>query len=134
MALMNVTMMPSTQGKVDFTGPPVLVSGARKPVGSMYTVSVTVSNYVGRIYFEGTLVPSPEESDWFPITLPSGNLFLAYDRATTETIGFNLRGSFAWVRARQERSHLNLLGMNEQQLSAFGFIDNITMNTGSYPR
>ncbi len=94
---------------------------------------MTASNFVGRIYIEGTLATNPQEEDWFAITFPDvTTAYIDYAQPSTGVRGFNFKGSFAWIRARQDRDYLGLEGLTQNQLGAYGYIDNITLNMGTW--
>lgn len=134
MALTNVLLLQSTQGEVSLSGSPVRASGSTRAVGSLYTVAIHALNFVGRVYIEGTLATSPEAEDWFPIVLPDvDTAYLEWTQPTNQIHGFNFKGSFAWIRARMDRSHLGIDNISEQLLgSQYGYIDKIELNMGTW--
>ena len=81
----------------------------------LHTVSWRVTDFVGVIKLQGSLVKDPTDSDFVDINLRSadGSLTLTadgliseientrqtYTSATTENRVYNLRGNFVWIRA-----------------------------------
>ena len=70
-----------------------------------HTVQINVQDFTGDITFQGTLVPQPEESDWFTIMIlndktPCDDSTLYFsDDSTTTNIMKNFIGNYVWVRA-----------------------------------
>jgi hypothetical protein len=139
MSLPNITLLSSTQGEVSVTGSAKRASGSSRSVGSLYTVVITSLNLQGRVYIEGTLAASPTEYDWFAIPMPDSDTpyiefpeILGGNTSGAQNVGFNFKGNLVWVRARLDREHMDLDGLSEQALAAYGYIDQIVMNTGSW--
>jgi hypothetical protein len=133
MALTNVNLLLSTQGEINVTGQPVRASGSTRAVGSLYTVSIHPSgDFQGRIYIEGTLATNPSEEDWFTIVLPDETTPYIEFEGSEGVVGKSFKGSFSWIRARQDRDYLALEGLTSQQLGAYGYIDRIVLNMGTW--
>jgi hypothetical protein len=105
MALTTKTLLPSTTYGVpsgnyngttpDFIGDTVpAASYYTVRSGSMQTVVITATNFVGKITLQATLGDIAEQAAWFDVE--------SYGSAITPTSGttpINLVGNFVWVRA-----------------------------------
>jgi hypothetical protein len=138
MAINNVVLLTSTQGKMSVTGPPVSTYEAARAGARMYTIAITTSNLTGRLFIEGTLQVNPTDDDWFTIRLPGiEDPFIQYpyeDAIETATIlGFNFNGSFTYVRARLDRDYLiSHPFLTEEEIAIYGFVDQIVLNLGTW--
>lgn len=72
----------------------------------LHTVSFHVSNFIGRIYLQATLVEVPTEDDWFDIELTLTTPYIEFSTQTTKTEGASFTGNFVWVRGKVDRAHL----------------------------
>ena len=63
----------------------------------LHTVSFHVSNFIGRIYLQATLVEVPTEDDWFDIA----NTTFTADSSTV-TSSYNFTGNYVWVRSKTQ--------------------------------
>ncbi len=73
-----------------------------------HTIAFYLSDFVGKIYVEGTLATNPNDNDWFRINLNGNFIELDY---TVESRGnnvqaFTFEGNFVYIRAGINRSHL----------------------------
>jgi hypothetical protein len=117
------------------SGEPIRASGSTRSVGSLYTIAIHASGFLGRVYIEGTLAANPSAEDWFPIVMPGLETpYVEFPQKITEVRGFNFKGSFAWIRARMDRSYLGISpDYPAQQVSIdFGYIDKIILNMGTW--
>lgn len=110
-----ITMMPSTEGQANFTGPAVRSHGWYGYSDGYHSVSVHVNRLVGRVIIEASLAEQPGDKDWFPIEL-DGQPHLDFPRmpgrpndntGDTGVFGFSFRANVIWLRARLDRSHLS---------------------------
>lgn len=62
----------------------------------LHTVSYKLTNFVGIIKFQATLLQSPTDSDWFDITSTTIGDGIS---AITNSYFFNFTGNFVWCRA-----------------------------------
>ena len=135
MSQVSYTLL-TNQEELSFSGNPVRVDVFGGNTQNLHTVSVSVSNFVGRVLIEGTLASSPTESDWFPIYLTSGTTHRQYpvnsnspngnNQGDTRTEGFTFRANLLYIRARVDRAYLNATNYNQ---SIHGSIDKILLNT-----
>ena len=79
-----------------------------------HTVQVNIHEFIGKIELQGTLAPSPQESDWFAVQLGTNNMSVdttgllseenissvEYRFATTNINSYNFTGNYVWVRAK----------------------------------
>jgi hypothetical protein len=69
------------------------------------TVSIQVTNFIGRIYVQASIVEEPTSTDWFDIDLTLTTPYLEYANQTTETKGVTFTGNFVWLRGVVDRSY-----------------------------
>lgn len=122
--------------ELSYSGNPVRVDVFGGNTQNLHTVSASVSNFIGRIYIEGTLAASPTENDWFPVYLTSGTSYRQYpvnsvnptgtNQGDTRTEGFTFRANLLYIRARVDRVYLNATSYNQ---TIHGSIDTILLNT-----
>lgn len=62
----------------------------------LHTVSYKLTNFVGIIVFQATLLQSPTDSDWFNISSTSVG---DGTNAVTGSYFYNFTGNFVWCRA-----------------------------------
>ena len=89
---------------------------------NLVTISITTSNFRGKIYLDGSFAASPQsEADWFPVVLTDQPFieFPLNDRRTG-TFGYTVRGLFTWVRARIEQ---------DSMYAPQGFVDRILLSS-----
>lgn len=120
--MQSVTLLDTTSGKINVTGLPQKGAGYSNTIGNNHTVSISLNNFTGRIWIEGSLAESPTDIDWVPIPLvndlpyvqfphkplqPIGNLSATGDATgDTGTFAFNFTGNYIWIRARCDRSYI----------------------------
>jgi len=111
-------------------GEPVKGAGFFGHTAGLHTVSIRLSNFRGRISFEGTLEPEPSESDWFPVAV-GGTEVLEYPEAfsgtTTGTFGFVFHGNYVWLRATMDRTYFTQEDAPEDTMIQFGRVDAIKL-------
>ena len=116
MSTVSYTML-THQSTLSYTGEQIRGDASYGSGDGLHTVSVQLTDFVGRIYIEGTLSSSPTESDWFPIYLTSSGTYVEYPmnssaptgdlgRGDTITSGFTFRMNAMYLRARVDRSYL----------------------------
>jgi hypothetical protein len=72
----------------------------------LHTLSVQVSNFIGRIYVQASIVENPTSTDWFDIDLTLTQPYLEYTTQTSETKGVTITGNFVWLRGVVDRSYM----------------------------
>jgi hypothetical protein len=142
----SVTLLDTTTGKVNAVGQQTPGAGYNSTIGSLHTVSITVSNCIGRVYIEGSLAANPSDNDWFPVQLKPQKDFIEFpqDRnkptgangGDTGTVAFSFAGNYIWVRARLNRDYLipyptddQFVGQVEKILLNFGAVASNLTNT-----
>lgn len=134
----SVTLLDTTTGKVNATGSKFAGAGYSSTIGCFHTVSISLSNFIGRIYIEGSLASDPKEEDWFPIELVLHKDYLQFPQDPNKTTGSNggdsgtlaysFSGNYIWIRARLNRDYLVPYPMNDQFV---GQIEKILLNYGA---
>ena len=112
----SVILLNSTAGSINITGNKQKAAGYNNSIGNSHTVSITLTNFTGRIWIEGSLVNNPLETDWFPIPVGNGVPYLQFPvnpaaptsfvTGDSGTVVCNFNGNFLWVRARVDRTYL----------------------------
>ena len=134
-------MMSNTQNIANLVGQPCKADGWYGNEGGLHTIAVQVFNFTGRIYLEASLALVPGDSDWFPVsigqttpylqfpinpTLPTGSIETGGD---TGTQGVTFKLNAVWLRAKLDRTYLNLpyLDQDLTTLAGLGIVDKITL-------
>lgn len=85
-------------GQADtWTTDPVKGAGYYNYTDGLHTVSYSLSNFVGVIEFQATLLYEPTEADWFDIADSAVGDGV---ESLTESTFKNFFGNFVWIRAR----------------------------------
>ena len=134
----SVVLLPTTGSQINVTGEKQKGAGYSNWSGTLHTVSVTCTNFVGRIYLEASLATDPTDTDWFGIPFnqslsyaewplnrfhPTGSI-----QGDTGTTSFEFVGNYVWVRARLDRTYLNPQPLDT---SLVGSVDEVLMNYGA---
>ena len=133
------THYQATNPPVNITGPQVRGAGYSNTIGNNHTVSISMNNFIGRIYIEGSLATNPLESDWFAIPLsydlspylqfPADPYHPTGDQNGDTGINvYNFAGNFIWLRARIDRSYLLPQPIDPELV---GTVTQILLNYGS---
>jgi hypothetical protein len=105
--------MLGTKNELDYTGDSVRGDGFYGFSDGIHTVQITVADYIGRIYIQGTLASTPTETDWFNIKVTGNDDYITYGvgagTGVTNTTAVTFQGNMVYLRAKVERSHLSLL-------------------------
>jgi hypothetical protein len=120
--MQSVTLLDTTSGKINVTGTRQKGAGYSNTIGNNHTISISLDNFTGRIWIEGSIAADPSESDWFPIPVKDNQRFLQFPQmpfrpsepfssfgaatGDTGTYGYSFTGNFIWVRARVDRSYI----------------------------
>ena len=136
--MFSVTLLESTTTAVNVAGTKQKGAGYSNTIGSNHTVSISTSNFIGRVFIEGSLATDPSEADWFAIPLVVGSDYLQFplDRnaptgsggGDTGTVAYSFSGNYIWIRARVNRDYLSPA---PQDASLVGAINYILLNYGS---
>ena len=106
-------LMLGTENELDYTGDSVRGDGFYGFSDGIHTVQITVADYIGRIYIQGTLASDPVEADWFNIKVNGNDDYITYGvgagTGVTSTIAYTFQGNMVYLRAKVERSHLGLI-------------------------
>lgn len=112
----STLLLDTTSGKINVTGLKQKAAGYNNSIGNSHTVSITLDNFIGRVWIEGSLSADPQEGDWFPIPLGQGVPYLQYPMDPARPTGqtgdsgtypYSFTGNYIWVRARVDRTYLN---------------------------
>ena len=105
--------MLGTENELDYTGDSVRGDGFYGFSDGIHTVQITVADYIGRIYIQGTLASEPVETDWFNIKVNGNDDYITYGvgagTGVTSTLAYTFQGNMVYLRAKVERSHLGLI-------------------------
>lgn len=125
----------TNQTELSFTGDATRTDIFSGMTQNLHTVSISVNNFVGRFYVEGTIALNPTEDDWFPIYLTSGTPYREYpinsvsptgiNDGDTVTEGFTFRANLLYIRARIDRSYLPETAYDS---AVHGTIDKVILN------
>lgn len=134
----SVVLMPTTSGQINVTGQKQKGAGYSNFAGASHTISITCTNFVGRIYIEASLESEPSSADWFSVYVVSNLEWVEFPRdpshptgaqqGDTGTFAFAFVGNYVWVRARLDRTYLNPMPIDSLSV---GSIDQILMNYGA---
>ena len=106
-------LMLGTEQLLDYTGDSVRGDGFYGFSDGIHTVQITVTDYIGRIYIQGTLASDPVEADWFNIKVNGNDDYITYGvgagTGVTSTLAYTFQGNMVYLRAKVERSHLGLI-------------------------
>lgn len=127
MSKSSILMMANSQGKWELVGEPVRADGWYGMTDGLHTVSATLVGFVGSIVIEAAITTEPREDDWFVVNCNKNQEPLNFTLSSTGTYGFNVTGSFVWLRARLKRSHLGV-EPSQEQLEGYGYVDRILIN------
>ena len=86
----------TNQAALSYTGEQFKGDGYYGYADGLHTVSFHVTNFVGRIRLEATIIEDPTAGDWFAIDLSPTVSYLEYSAASTDTQGVTFNGNFVW--------------------------------------
>lgn len=72
-----VVVLLGPTSEVTKTGPSINVATLKRDKEALYTATIIVDDFCGRIYLQGTLVKNPKSTDWFNIKI-GDNRFIDY--------------------------------------------------------
>jgi len=117
----------SHTASLSYTGDKAKGDGYYNTSDGLHTVAWYLTNFLGRIYMEGSLVTEPTDGDWFVIPIGSGTDYKEYTSQTTVTEAFNFTNNAVWVRARVDRSALDPAPGSYDQ-SLHGTVEKVLLN------
>lgn len=130
--MFSVTLLDSTTTEINVTGNKQKGAGFSNTIGCNHTVSISVANFIGRVYIEGSLTSDPSEMDWFPIRLINNLDYVQFPRnknaptgagnGDTGVVAFSFSGNYIWLRARVDRSYLVPFPQDTQFVGAVRYI------------
>lgn len=136
--MFSVTLLESTTTEINATGTKQKGAGFSNTIGCNHTVSISVVNFIGRVYIEGSLASDPAETDWFPIKLIGMLDYIQFprdpnaptgaNRGDTSVIACSFSGNYIWLRARINRDYLIPF---PQDTTYVGAVRYILLNFGS---
>lgn len=134
----SVILLDTTTGKVNAVGSKFPGAGYSSTIGCLHTVSISLSNFIGRLYIEGSLASDPTESDWFPIELIANKEYLQFPQdphkptgaggGDSGTVAYSFSGNYIWIRARVNRDYLIPYPMDDQFV---GQVEKVLLNYGA---
>lgn len=134
----STQLLPTITNAETYTGVKQKGAGWNSTLGNNHTVAISVQNFIGRIYIEVSLATDPQEIDWSPVYLRDGLAYIEFplipqaptgnNGGDSGTWAWSFSGNYIWVRARLDRSYLNLA---PQDLSGTGSIRQVLLNFGS---
>lgn len=133
----NFTILTNKE-EISYTSVPIRVDFYSGVTQNLHTISVSVNDFLGRIYIEGTLNADLSAADWFPIYLTSGTPYRQYpvnpnnpngnNNGDTKTEGFTFRANLLYIRAKVDRDYLtSSLGTTYDPL-IYGRVERILLN------
>jgi len=112
----SVVVLLGPTSEVTKTGPAINVATLKRDKDAMYTATISVDDFCGRVFIQGTLVKNPKSSDWFNIKI-GDNRYIDYPitpghpRDTrvgafgdTAIDKFNFEGNYLQIRAVVDKS------------------------------
>lgn len=103
----KAVLLLSETSDTSVTGPDVYVATLKRDKDALYTASVNVEEFSGRVYLQGTLAKHPASADWFNIKI-NDKRYIDYPINPAEPRGiagdtaidkFNFAGNFLHIRA-----------------------------------
>ena len=130
--MFSVTLLDSTTTEINVTGIKQKGAGFSNTIGCNHTVSISVANFIGRVYIEGSLASDPSDDDWFPIKLVGNLDYIQFPRnqnfptgaggGDTGVVAYSFSGNYIWVRARLDRDYLIPFPQSTQYVGAIRYI------------
>lgn len=134
----SVVLLPTTGSEINVTGNKQKGAGYTNFGGASHTISISCTNFVGRIYIQASLETTPDNSDWFAVFVTNGLSYIEFPRdpshptgenqGDTGTYAFAFTGAYVWVRAKLDRTYLSPVPIDPVTV---GSIDQILMNFGA---
>lgn len=118
-----MVLLPYNSTDLNITGDKKRAAGYYGYASGMHTVSMSLNNFTGRIYIQGSLIDNPTENDWFNIQL-NNNSYIQYNNQTL-TDSYTFLVNMTWIRVKIDRTYLDPQPLN---VSEVGFIRKILVN------
>lgn len=113
--MISVILLSTTNEQINVTGQKQKGAGYNNTIGNNHTVSISLSNFTGRIYIQGSLARDPGELDWFDIPIGTTAPYVQYpldpayptgQTGDTGNYAYSFSGNYVWVRAKIDRTYL----------------------------
>jgi len=114
--MFSVTLLGSTTTQINAIGVQQKGAGYSNTIGCNHTVSISVVNFIGRIYIQGSLASQPGPNDWFNIPLVGNIPFVQFplnpaapsgtNNGDTGVFVYSFSGNYIWIRAALDRTYL----------------------------
>ena len=130
--MISVTLLGTTYDQINVIGQKVPGAGYNNTVGNNHTVSISLDNFIGRIYIQGSLATDPKtDGDWFNIPIGNGTAYVQFPLDAALPTGYNpalnqwpanqypntqqgdtgicaysFSGNYIWLRAVVDRTYL----------------------------
>jgi hypothetical protein len=134
----STQLLPTITSAETYVGTKQKGAGWNSTLGNNHTVAVSVQNFIGRIYIEVSLATDPQDDDWSPVYLRNSVTYIEFplipqaptgnNGGDSGTWAWSFSGNYIWVRARLDRTYLNLA---PQDLTSTGSIRQVLLNFGS---
>jgi hypothetical protein len=134
----SVVLLPTTSGQINVIGAPQHGAGFTNFLGGSHTISISVTNFTGRIYIEASLATLPCAEDWFPVIIQNQLPWIQFPQdmynptgpegGDTDTVAFSFAGNYVWIRARVNRDYLSPAPIDPTMV---GSVDEILLNFGT---
>jgi len=145
--MFSVTLLGSTTTQINVVGIQQKGAGYSNTIGCNHTVSLSVVNFIGRIYIQGSLASQPGPLDWFNIPLINDVPFVQFplnpnaptgqNNGDTTVQAYSFSGNYIWLRAVVDRTYLippptdpYLVGAVRQILLNYGSISPAAVANG----
>jgi len=136
--MFSIIILDSTTTQLNVTGQKHKGAGFSNTIGVLHTVSISVSNFIGRVYIEASLASNPSEIDWFPIKLNNNSNYIQFpldpnkptglNNGDTGVYAYSFSGNYIWIRARVNRDYLIPY---PQDTEFVGAVQKILLNYGA---
>jgi hypothetical protein len=132
----SVLLLNSTANNINVIGTAEQTAGYSNNINGSNKVNIFLTNFIGRIYIEGSLANYPGNNEWFPINIGQNLSYLQFPNnfptpivGVTGVFTYDFNGSFMWVRARVDRTYIIPQVTNA---NAVGMVDLITLTFNVY--
>ncbi len=131
-------LLPNMSGKIDFIGNPVkaVAYNSHKTNKRSNTIGIYTTNFVGRIWLQGSLKENPENKlDWFIIPLTKETPYVEFDNykdditVNRENKFYNINGSYVWLRAILDRK--SYIDVSDSPVKPYDIHTNYTITSGT---
>jgi hypothetical protein len=113
--MISLTLLSNSGDQINVTGQRQPGAGYNNTVGNNHTVSISLDNFTGRIYIQGSLANDPSETDWFNIPIGQTTVYVEYPldpayptgpTGDTGNYAYSFSGNYVWIRAVVDRKYL----------------------------